>query len=292
MKDRIGFIGLGIMGKPMSLNLLKAGFPLVVHSRSPGPVVEVEKQGATAASSAAEIAAAADIIITMLPDSPDVEKVLAGEKGIFSGLRPGARLIVMSTISPVVTRRLAEEAKSRGATLLDAPVSGGEVGAINGTLSIMVGGPEEAFRRALPVFQALGKDIVRVGESGAGQVAKACNQIVIALTLEAVAEALVLARKAGVDPAKVREALLGGFAQSRVLDVHGQRMLSRDFKPGFKARLHAKDMEIALAAGREYGVALPGAALVREMLKALLASGHEDDDHSALYTVIEKLAAE
>jgi 2-hydroxy-3-oxopropionate reductase len=290
MKEATGFIGLGIMGRPMSLNLLKAGFPLFVHSRSPAPVDEVVAAGAKSASSPRDVAASADVVITMLPDSPDVESVMMGEKGVFGGLRPGALLIDMSTISPVVARRLAAEAEQRGAAMLDAPVSGGEVGAINATLSIMVGGPDEAFQRATPIFEALGKNIVRIGESGAGQVCKACNQVVVALTIEAVSEALVLAQKAGVDPAKVREALLGGFAQSRILDAHGQRILDRSFKPGFRARMHVKDLAIALATGREYDAPLPGTAQTLELYKALLAAGRGGDDHSALVTVLETLA--
>ena len=290
MKETIGFIGLGLMGKPMSLNLLKAGYPVVVHSRSPGPVLEVEKQGAKTASSPSEVAAAAGVVITMLPDTPDVEKVLTAEDGVFAGMRPGALIIDMSTISPVVTRRLAAEAERRGATLLDAPVSGGDIGAINATLSIMVGGPEAAFQRALPIFEALGKNIVRIGESGAGQICKACNQLVAAQTIQAVSEALVLAAKAGVDAAKVRQALLGGFAQSRILEVHGQRMLDHTFIPGFRAALHLKDLEITLATGREYGVPLPGTAQATELYKALLAAGHGDDDNSALFLVIEEMA--
>jgi len=290
MKETIGFIGLGLMGKPMSLNLLKAGYPVVVHSRSPGPVLEVEKQGAKTASSPSEVAAAADVVITMLPDTPDVEKVLTAENGVFGGMRPGALIIDMSTISPVVTRRLAAEAERRGAMMLDAPVSGGDIGAINATLSIMVGGPETAFQRALPIFEALGKSVVRIGESGAGQICKACNQLVAAQTIQAVSEALVLAAKAGVDAAKVRQALLGGFAQSRILEVHGQRMLDHRFIPGFRAALHLKDLEITLATGREYGVPLPGTAQATELYKALLAAGHGDDDNSALFLVIEEMA--
>jgi 2-hydroxy-3-oxopropionate reductase len=278
------------MGKPMSLNLLKAGYPVVVHSRSPGPVLEVEKQGAKTASSPSEVAAAAGVVITMLPDTPDVEKVLTAENGVFAGMGPGALIIDMSTISPVVTRRLAAEAERRGATMLDAPVSGGDIGAINATLSIMVGGPEAAFQKALPIFEALGKNIIHIGESGAGQICKACNQLVAAQTIQAVSEALVLAAKAGVDAAKVRQALLGGFAQSRILEVHGQRMLDHTFIPGFRAALHLKDLEITLATGREYGVPLPGTAQTTELYKALLAAGHGDDDNSALFLVIEEMA--
>ncbi|MDI6858240.1 MAG: 2-hydroxy-3-oxopropionate reductase [Dehalococcoidia bacterium] len=290
MKETVGFIGLGLMGKPMSLNLLRAGYPLVAHSRSPGPVAEVVKEGAERAATPRELASHADVVITMLPDTPDVETVLMAENGVFAGMRPGCLVIDMSTISPVAARRLAAEAEARGAQMLDAPVSGGDVGAINATLSIMVGGPEEAFQRALPLFLTLGKNIVHVGGAGAGQICKACNQIVAAMTLQAVSEALVLARKAGVDPAKVRQALLGGFAASRVLEVHGQRMLDREFRPGFRSRLHAKDLNIALATGREYNAPLPGTAQALELYKSLLASGHGDDDNSALVLVLERLA--
>jgi len=290
MKETIGFIGLGLMGKPMSLNLLRAGYPLVAHSRSPAPVADVVREGAESAATPRELASRAEIVITMLPDTPDVETVLTAENGVFAGMRPGCLVIDMSTISPVAARRLAAEAEARGAQMLDAPVSGGDVGAINATLSIMVGGPEEAFRRAMPIFLTLGKSIVHVGGNGAGQVCKACNQIVAAMTLQAVSEALVLARKAGVDPAKVREALLGGFAASRILEMHGQRMLDRAFRPGFRSRLHAKDLNIALATGREYDAPLPGTAQALELYKSLLAAGHGDDDNSALVLVLERLA--
>jgi 2-hydroxy-3-oxopropionate reductase len=205
-------------------------------------------------------------------------------------MRPGCLVIDMSTISPVAARRLSAEAEARGTQMLDAPVSGGDVGAISATLSIMVGGPEDAFSRALPIFETLGKSIVYVGDAGAGQICKACNQIVAAMTLQAVSEALILARKAGVDPSKVRQALLGGFAASRILDVHGQRMLDRAFRPGFRSRLHAKDLGIALATGREYGAPLPGTAQALELYKSLLAAGHGDDDNSALVLVLEGLA--
>ncbi len=288
--ERIGFIGLGVMGKPMARNLMKAGYPLVAHNRSRGPVEELAKEGAHPAASPSEVANQSDVVITMLPDSPDVEQVLTGRDGVFQGARPGMLLVDMSTISPVVARRLAQAAGARGIALLDAPVSGGETGAINATLSIMAGGTAEAFERALPVFQALGKNIVRIGEAGAGQVTKAANQIVVGLTIEAISEALVLASKAGVDPAKVRQALLGGFASSRVLDVHGQRILDRNFKAGFRVKLHHKDLGIALAAGQEYQVPLPLTAAVYQMMNALLATGLGDRDHSALVTLIEELA--
>lgn len=288
--ERVGFIGLGTMGKPMARNLIRAGYPLTVHNRSRGAVEELAKEGAQTATSPKEVAASSDIIITVLPDSPDVEVVVTGEQGIFEGARPGMLVIDMSTISPVVARRLAGDAQTRGVDMLDAPVSGGEVGAINGNLSIMVGGKKEAFDRALPLFQAMGKNIVHIGEAGAGQVTKAANQIVVALTIEAVSEALVLAAQAGVDPAKVRQALLGGFAQSRILDVHGQRILDRNFKPGFRTNLHFKDLGIALATGKEYKVPLPATAHAHQMMNALLASGKGDLDHSVLFTLIEELA--
>jgi 2-hydroxy-3-oxopropionate reductase len=286
----VGFIGLGIMGKPMARNLMKAGYPLVVHNRSQGAVEELSKDGARRASSPQETAAQSEVLITMLPDSPDVEQVLAGERGAFGGIRSGALLIDMSTISPVVARRLAKEAGAKGVSMLDAPVSGGEAGAINATLSIMVGGSAEAFERALPIFQALGKNIVHIGEAGAGQVTKAANQVVVGLTIAAVSEALVLASKAGVNPAKVRQALLGGFAQSRILDAHGQKMLDRNFKPGFRIRLHEKDLSIALATGKEYGVPLLVTAVVDQMMNSMKANGNGDLDHSGLVTLIEQMA--
>lgn len=286
----IGFIGLGIMGKPMARNLMKAGYPLVVHNRSQGAVEELSREGAKRASSPQETAAQSEVLITMLPDSPDVEQVLAGEHGAFGGIRSGALLIDMSTISPVVARRLAKDAGAKGVSMLDAPVSGGEAGAINATLSIMVGGSAEAFERALPIFQAMGKNIVHIGEAGAGQVTKAANQVVVGLTIAAVGEALVLASKAGVNPAKVRQALLGGFAQSRILDAHGQKMLDRNFKPGFRIRLHEKDLSIALAAGKEYGVPLMLTAIVDQMMNSMKANGKGDLDHAGLVTLIEQMA--
>jgi len=215
---------------------------------------------------------------------------MTGPDGVFAGARPGTIIIDMSTISPVVARKLAAEAEARGFKMLDAPVSGGEVGAINATLSIMVGGPQDVYERCLPIFQVLGKNINRIGDSGAGQVCKACNQVVVALTIEAVAEALVLAQKAGVDPAKVRQALMGGFAHSRILELHGQRMLDRNFNPGFRVRFHLKDMNIILSTGKEYGASLPVSAMVMEMLKSLVATGHGNEDHSALLRVIENLS--
>jgi len=289
-KRTIGFIGLGIMGKPMAKNLLAAGYPLVVHDVAAGPVAELEKAGARVANSAREVAAQSDAVITMLPDSPDVEAVALGPDGVLAGLRAGATYVDMSTISPVAWQRIAGEAGKKGIKTLDAPVSGGQVGAEQATLSIMVGGDEATFQDFLPIFQVMGRRIVLVGGTGAGQITKACNQIVVALTLEAVAEALVLGAKAGVDPAKIREVLLGGFAQSRILELHGQRMIDRNFAPGFKVKLHRKDLGIALSAGKAYGVPLPLTAQVHEMLNALVVAGHGEDDHSALATFIEGLA--
>ena len=289
-KPTVGFIGLGIMGKPMALNVLKAGFPLVVHNRSHGPVEELVAAGAEDGGSPKGVAQRAEIILLCLPDSPDVQQVVEGPNGVFEGIGRGKVIVDMSTISPVVARDLAAKAEQLGVEMLDAPVSGGDVGARQGTLSIMVGGKPEVFDRVLPVFQALGKNIVRVGDAGAGQVTKACNQIVVALTIEAISEALVLATKAGVDPARVREALLGGFAQSRILDVHGQRFLDRNFQPGFKARLHHKDLKIALETGRTYGVPLPATGLVHEFYGSLVATGKAELDHSALVTLIEELS--
>jgi len=286
----IGFIGLGIMGTPMARNLIQAGYPLTVHNRSRGPVEALVRAGAADGGSPRGVAERSEVVITMLPDSPDVQLVVTGPGGVLEGLRPGAVLVDMSTISPLVTQEIARAVEAAGAEMLDAPVSGGERGAIEGTLSIMIGGRAEVVERVRPVLEALGKQLVHVGGHGAGQVAKACNQVVVALTIQAVAEALALAAKAGVDPAKVRQALLGGFAQSRILDVHGQRMLARNFTPGFKVRLHQKDLAIALAAGKALGVPLPATAVVQEALTALRALDRGELDHAALVTLIEDLA--
>jgi 2-hydroxy-3-oxopropionate reductase len=287
----VGFIGLGIMGKPMARNLLRAGFPLVVLNRSRGPVDELVALGAQAGTSPRDVAARADVVVTMLPDSPDVEAVALGPDGIARGIRPGTLWIDMSTIAPETARTLAAELAKADAASLDAPVSGGEKGATDGTLSIMVGGPDDAFVRAQPIFAALGKNVVHVGGAGAGQVCKACNQIVVGVTIEAVAEALGLARASGVDPAKVRAALLGGFAQSKVLEVHGQRMIDHAFAPGFKAKLHRKDMNIAVTAGEALELPLPGADLVRERFDTLIARGGAESDHSALASLYEEQPA-
>jgi 2-hydroxy-3-oxopropionate reductase len=229
-------------------------------------------------------------VITMLPDSPDVELVYAGEQGVFAGARLGALLIDMSTIAPALARKLASAAERKSCEMLDAPVSGGQAGAQSATLSIMIGGKAAAVERAMPVFQTLGKNIVHIGDAGAGQVAKAANQVVVGITIAAVSEALVLAQKAGVDPAKVRQVLLGGFAQSRILDAHGQRMLERNFNPGFRIRLHEKDLKIATATGAEYGVPLMVAGIVQQMMTAMRSMGHGELDHSAMVRFIEELA--
>jgi len=288
--ERIGFIGLGIMGKPMARNLLKAGYPLVVHNRSRASVEELSREGARAAGSPQEVAQGSDVVITMLPDSPDVEQVVLGAKGVIEGVRQGMLLVDMSTVAPSTSLKLHRAMAERRVQALDAPVSGGEIGAREATLSIMVGGDEGAFQRALPILQAMGKNIVRVGGPGAGQVAKACNQVIVALTIQAVAEALTLARKCGVDPGKVREALLGGFAQSRILEVHGKRMIDRAFQPGFRMRLHRKDLAIALQTGKEQGVALLATAQAAELMDSLLAQGKGELDHSGLALLVEQMA--
>ncbi len=286
----IGFIGLGIMGKPMARNLMRAGYALTVHSRSRGPVEDLVREGASDGGSPRGVAQRNEIVITMLPDSPDVQQVVLGPDGVLDGLRPDSVLVDMSTISPIVTQEIARAVEAKGGQMLDAPVSGGERGALTATLSIMVGGPADTVERVRPIFEALGKNIVHVGDHGAGQVAKACNQVVVALTIQAVSEALVLAAKAGVDPAKVRQALLGGFAQSRILDIHGQRMLERNFVPGFKVRLHQKDLNIALTTAKTLGVPLPATAVVQEAFAALRRSDRGDLDHSVLVTLLEDLA--
>lgn len=286
---KIGFIGLGIMGKPMSKNLIKAGHQLTVHDLVEAPVRELEKEGAKVGVSSKEVAARSDLTITMLPDSPDVEKAALGPNGVFEGIKAGSTYIDMSTISPVTTKKLAEAAKARGVRILDAPVSGGERGAIEGTLTIMAGGAREVFDDALPIFQAMGKNIVYCGGIGSGQVVKACNQILVAGVLEAASEALVLGAKAGVDPEVVLKVIAGGYAM-RVLDVRGPLILKRDFKPGFKTKLHYKDLGIALAAGSEYGVPLPVTGLIHEIMGAMKVSGRGEYDHSGIIIVLEDLA--
>jgi 2-hydroxy-3-oxopropionate reductase len=287
VSERVGFIGLGVMGAPMARQLLAAGHPLTVHSRSAPPVAELVAEGARPATMPAEVASTSDIVITMLPDTPDVELVLFGEDGVAEGAAVGSLVIDMSTIDPIRARAFAERLAANGVSMLDAPVSGGQVGAEAGTLSVMVGGPEEAFARARPLFEAMGSTIVHVGSSGAGQVAKACNQLVIASAVEAVGEAFVLAAKAGVDPANVREALLGGFASSKVLDLHGRRMLDHAFEPGFRSALMAKDGRIVVSAAEGLDAPIPGFRAVAERLEAMLLAGRGALDYAALVTLLE-----
>ena len=290
MAEKIGFIGLGIMGGPMAQNLIEAGYELVLYTRTIEKAEEIAGDEAAVAGSPNEVAESSDIVITMLPDAPQVEEVVAGEDGVLEGIKEGSLLIDMSTISPVVTRELAAKVEERGASMLDAPVSGGDVGAQQGTLSIMVGGGEEDFERAKPLFEVMGQAVTHVGETGAGQTAKAANQIVVALTIEAISEALVLGSKAGVAPEKILEALSGGLAGSNVMEAKREKFLEHDFDPGFRIELHHKDLGIALAAGREYGVSLPVTAVVDQMLEALKAKGRGDRDHSAILTFIEDQA--
>jgi 2-hydroxy-3-oxopropionate reductase len=285
----VGFIGLGIMGKPMSLKLLKARHVLAVHGRRAETMQPLVEAGAKACASPKEVAAQSDVTFVMVSDTPDVEQVITGSNGCIEGANKGSIIVDMSTISPVATRTMAAKLAEKGIEMLDAPVSGGEVGAINATLSIMVGGKPQIFARVKPLFEHLGKSIVHVGDHGAGQVAKACNQLVAAITIEAVSEAFMLARRNNVDAAKVREALLGGFAYSKVLELHGQRILSRDFKPGFKAKLHQKDLHIVMQTARDLGIALPAAALASQHMNALVGSGEGELDSSAMFTVVERL---
>jgi 2-hydroxy-3-oxopropionate reductase len=289
MGSKIGFIGLGVMGKPMTKNLIKAGHELTVYDVVDALARELESAGAKVAHSSKEVAEKSDLIITMLPDSPDVEKAALSSGGIFEGIKKGSTYIDMSTISPVTSKKLAEVAKSEGVRILDAPVSGGEKGAIEATLTIMVGGAKDVFDDCLPVFQAMGKNIIYCGGVGSGQVVKACNQILVAGVLEAAGEALVLGTKAGVDPETVLKVIGGGYAM-RVLDVRGPLILKGDFKPGFKTRLHYKDLGIALAAGSEYGVPLPVTSLIHEMMGAMKVWGRGEYDHSGIITVLQDLA--
>ena len=284
----LGFIGLGAMGKPMAANLIRGGHRLLLHSRS-GVPAELTAAGGVACASPREVAERAEVVITMLPDTPDVERVLFGSPGVAEGLTAGKLVIDMSSISPTATGAFAERIRAIGCEYVDAPVSGGAIGARDGSLTIMVGAGEEGFARARPLLALLGKNLTLVGESGAGQTCKVANQIVVALTIEAVAEALVFASKAGADPAKVRDALLGGFASSRVLEVHGERMLRRTFDPGFRIELHQKDLALALGSARELGVSLPGTALAQELFNACRARGGARWDHSALVRALEAL---
>jgi 2-hydroxy-3-oxopropionate reductase len=290
MADKVGFIGLGIMGKPMARNLMDADYEITAYNRSPEKAEELGEGGAAVARSPREVAEKSDVIITMLPDSPQVREVVAGEDGVLEGIREGSLLVDMSTISPVVTEELAEAVKEKGASMLDAPVSGGDVGAIGGTLSIMVGGDEADFERARPLFDVMGNTVTHVGPIGAGQVTKAANQVVVALTIEAVSEALVLGSAGGVSPGKILDVLSGGLAGNKVMEVKREKFLSHTFEPGFRSELHHKDLGIALAAGREYGVVLPVTAIVDQMLLAMRKKGWGGEDHSALLRIIEDLS--
>ena len=292
--NRIGFIGTGIMGKPMVRNLVKAGYQVVVYNRSQSAIDELtaKSDAVTAAGSPEEVARAADTVILMLPDSPDVRDVVFGENGVLNGVREGFLLIDMSTIAPSTAIEVSTAVATAGGSALDAPVSGGDKGAIAGTLSIMVGGNETDVKRAMPLFEAMGKTIVHIGGPGAGQIAKACNQVMVAVNYAAVSEALVLAERSGVDPEKVAQVLGGGLANSRVLEMRGATMIKGDFQPGFRVDLHRKDLAIALATGRERQSALPITALVSQLYDALSATGGGQLDHSALITVIERMSGE
>ncbi|MBI3979887.1 MAG: NAD-binding protein [Chloroflexi bacterium] len=288
--QRIGFIGLGIMGKPMAKNILKAGFPLVVHSRSRGPVEELVAAGAEAASSPREVAERSDVVLTMLPDSPDVELVALGPSGIVEAARPGLTLIDMSTISPAITRKVAAALAARGGAMLDAPVSGSDKFAIAGTLSIMVGGDEAVFEACLPVLKAMGKTIVRVGSIGEGEIVKLCNNIVVGGTLLAVCEGLIFGAKAGVDLKKMVQAISGGAAQSWQLEVNGNKLVNRDFSPGFHIRLMQKDLRIALSMADQLDVTLPVISLVKQLFQGVEGMGHATDGTQAIIVALEQLS--
>ncbi len=286
---KIGFIGLGIMGKPMAAHLIRAGYQLQAHDVA-GISTELVELGAQRAVDARAVAKTSDIIILMVPDTPHVEAALFAENGVASGLSPGKLVIDMSSISPLATKGFAKRINDQGCDYLDAPVSGGEVGASNATLSIMVGGPRSAFERARPIFEKLGKNITLVGANGDGQICKVANQIIVALNIQAVAEALLFSAKAGADPGKVREALLGGFASSRVLEVHGKRMVDRTFEPGFRISLHQKDLNLALGGARQLGISLPNTAMTQELFNACAARGGGSWDHSAIVRALETMA--
>jgi 2-hydroxy-3-oxopropionate reductase len=287
---RVGFIGLGIMGRPMALNLLKGGHEVTVWARRAESMQPLLDAGAKGAANPAEVARAVDLAISMVADAPDVEQVMLGEQGVAAANKPGLVAVDMSTILPASARDIAARLREKGVDFLDAPVSGGEVGAIAGTLSIMVGGSEAAFAKAKPAFECMGKNIVHVGDSGAGQVAKAANQIVTGAGVLTVAEALNFAARNGVDPAKVREALLGGFAYSKILENHGQRMLDRNFKPGFKSWMHQKDMNIVMQSAHELGMCLPVSAATAQMYNAMVGAGLGEEDSIAVLKLLERLS--
>jgi 2-hydroxy-3-oxopropionate reductase len=288
---KLGFIGLGIMGKPMVEHLLAAKNTVHVFDVFPQSIKELEKKGAVACRSSKEVAQNSDVIIIMVPDTPDVENVLFGKDSVSEGVKKGSIVVDMSSISPVATKEFAKKLVTLGVQMLDAPVSGGQVGAENATLTIMVGGDPEVFEKIKPYFELMGKNITLVGGNGDGQTCKVANQIIVALTIEAVGEALLFASKAGANPQKVREALLGGFAQSRILELHGDRMIKRTFAPGFRIRLHQKDLNLAIQSARELGVSLPGTALSAQLFNAVAAQGGRDLDHSAMVQALEALAS-
>ena len=278
------------MGKPMAKNLLNAGYPLTVHNRRPGPVEKLVKEGASSAASSKETAERTEIIITMLPDSEDSEKVLLGEKGVLEGAKAGSTIVDMSSIAPLVSQKIAAEATKKNVDMLDAPVSGGEPGAIAGTLAIMVGGSPEAFDRCLPILNVMGRSVVRVGDVGAGNFVKLANQIIVAANIEAIGEAFVLAQKAGIDPELVLQAIRGGLAGSNALEAKAPMIMERNFNPGFRIRLHQKDLHNALLTGRDLGVPLPVTGLIQQMLGALINQGKGEHDHSAIVNFIEDMA--
>ncbi len=289
MSMKLGFIGLGIMGSPMAQHLLKAGHKLFTHTRSKTADYLLQ-DGAQVCANATEVAQKADIVFTMLPDTPDVEKVLFGEHGVAAGLAKGKIVVDMSSVSPIATKEFAQKINALGAEYLDAPVSGGEVGAKNAALTIMVGGKESTFDKVKPLFELMGKNITLVGGNGDGQTAKDANQIIVALNIEAVAEALLFAARNGADPAKVRQALMGGFASSKILEVHGERMIKRTFDPGFRIELHQKDLNLALTAARSLGLSLPNTASAQQLFSSCVAHGGKAWDHSAMVKALEHMA--
>jgi len=290
MKKKIGFIGLGIMGKPMAKNLLKAEFSIVAYDLNKDAVEDLVKAGALAARSSKEAAGRADVIITMLPDSPDVKEVILGKDGVMEGVKPGSIVIDMSSINPLVSQEIEKELRKKGVEMLDAPVSGGETGAIQGTLAIMVGGEEKVFKDCLDIFNAVGKNIVRVGGIGAGGFVKLVNQIIVAMNIAAVGEAFTLGAKAGLDPQVIHQAIRGGLAGSQVLEAKAPMIFGRNFKPGFKIKLHHKDLQNALSTAKDLGVPLPLSSFVQQIFLSLMTEGRGEEDHSALATFFEKMA--
>lgn len=289
---RVGFVGLGIMGRPMALNLLKSGHEVTVWARRPESMAPLLEAGAQGAANPAAVAAQVDVIFSMVADAPDVREVMLGAQGVVQGAHPGLIAVDMSTIPPAAARSIAADLTEQGITFLDAPVSGGEVGAIAGTLSIMVGGDPVAFDKVQPLFACMGKSVVYIGESGTGQVAKAANQILTGIGVLAVAEAIAFAKKNGADPSRVREALMGGFAGSKILENHGQRMLDRNFKPGFKSWMHEKDMNIVMQTAHDLGLYLPASAATAQMFKAMVGTGMGEEDSIAILKLLEQLSGQ